>query len=127
MQRPFLLCLIVALMPEAILRAQTPIAADDPNIQYIGRFDRTTPTVPAFDWSYSRISAKFQGPSCAVKLGGTSKYFEVYVDGVKKGSIKSTNSGVETLPVASGLADAVHMALPTTAPSPRRAIRMPTG
>jgi hypothetical protein len=104
----FPLCLLVLYTPFAVLRAQTNIAADDPNIQYIGRFDLTTPTAPAFDWSYCSISAKFQGTSCSVKLGGTSKYFDLYVDGAKTGSIKSANGGLETLPVASGLADGVH-------------------
>ena len=41
-------------------------------------------------------------------MGGTSKYFDLYVDGIKTGSLKSTNGGVETLPVAAGLADGVH-------------------
>jgi hypothetical protein len=68
----FLLYLLVFYTPFAVLRAQTNIAADDPNIQYIGRFDLTTPAAPAFDWSYCCISAKFQGTSCSVKLGGTS-------------------------------------------------------
>jgi hypothetical protein len=104
----FLLCLLVLNTPLAVLRAQTNIAADDPNIQYIGRFDPTTPTAPAFDWSYCCISAKFQGTSCSVKLGGTSKYFDLYVDGAKTGSLKSANGGLETLVVASGLADGVH-------------------
>src|SRR5664279_4151883 len=104
----FLLCLLVLYTPVSVLRAQTNIAADDPNIQYIGRFNLTTPTAPAFDWSDCCLSARFQGTSCSVKLGGTSKYFDLYVDGVKTGSIKSANGGVETLPVVSGLADAVH-------------------
>jgi lysophospholipase L1-like esterase len=103
-----LLCLILVSAPISLLPAQTNIAADDPNIQYAGRFDLTSPAVPAFDWSYCCISAKFQGTSCAAKLGGASKYFDVYVDGVKTGSIKSTNGGVETLPVATGLADGMH-------------------
>jgi hypothetical protein len=103
-----LLCLLLVYAPVSLLRAQTNIAATDPNIQYIGRFNLTTPTAPAFDWSYCCISAKFQGTSCSVKLGGSSKYFDVYVDGAKTGSIKSANGGVETLPVASGLADGVH-------------------
>ena len=90
----FLLCLVLAYTPVSVARAQTNIAADDPNIQYLGRFDLTTPAAPAFDWSYCCISAKFEGTSCSVKLGGTSKYFDSYVDGVKTGSLKSTNGGV---------------------------------
>jgi len=42
------------------------------------------------------------------KVGRRSKYFDVYIDGVKTGSIKSANGGVEKLPAASGLADGVH-------------------
>ena len=104
----FLLCLFLVYPPVSVLRAQTNIAADNPNIQYVGRFDPTTPAAPAFDWSYGCISARFQGTSCSVKLGGISKYFDIYIDGVKTGSIKSANGGVETLPAASGLADGVH-------------------
>ncbi len=104
----FLVCLVLVYTSATVLRAQTNIAANDPNIQYVGRFNLATPTAPAFDWSYCCISAKFQGTSCSVKLGGISKNFDVYVDGVKKTSIKSANSGLETLPVASGLADGVH-------------------
>ena len=84
------------------------IAADDPNIQYVGRFDQTTPTAPAFDWSHSCIRANFQGTSCSVILDGISKYFDVYVDGGNPWSVMSGNSGVETLPVVSGLSNGVH-------------------
>src|SRR5664279_1170251 len=104
----FLLCLFLVYPPVSVLRAQTNIAANNPNIQYVGRFDATTPAAPAFDWSYGCISARFQGTSCSAKLGGISKYFDVNIDGVKTGSIKSANGGVETLLVASGLADGVH-------------------
>ena len=104
----FLLCMSLVSASISVLRAQTYIGADDPDIQFIGRFDLTTPAAPAFDWSYSCISAKFQGTSCSVKLGGISKYFDLYIDGVKTGSLKSTNGGLETLPVASGLNDGVH-------------------
>jgi len=90
------------------LRAQTNIGADDPNIQYVGRFDMTTPTAPGFDWSYSTIRAKFQGTSCSVKLDGPSKYFDVFIDGTKTGSITNASSGLQTFQVASGLSDTVH-------------------
>ncbi len=103
-----LLCATLACASATTLYAQTTIGADDPNIQYIGRFDMSTPTAPAFDWSHSGISAKFQGTSCAVKMDGTRKYLEVYVDGVQTGSIKSSNSGLETLVAASGLPDGEH-------------------
>ena len=103
-----LLCATLACASATTLHAQTTIGADNPNIQYIGRFDMSDPTAPAFDWSHSGISAKFQGTSCAVKMDGARKYLEVYVDGVQTGSIKSGNSGLETLVAASGLPDGEH-------------------
>lgn len=84
------------------------IGADDPNIQYVGRFDMTNPAAPGFDWSHSTIRAKFQGTSCSVKLDGPRKYFDVFIDGAKTSPIISAASGLETLLVASGLSDDVH-------------------
>ena len=88
--------------------APANIGADDPRIQYVGRFDRTTPAAPGFDWSYSTIRAKFEGTSCSVKLDGPGKYFDVFIDGVKTAPIISASGGLETFPVASGLGDTVH-------------------
>ncbi len=92
----------------SVLHAQTNIGANDPNIQYVGRFDMTTPTAPGFDWSYSTIRAKFQGTSCSVKLDGPSKYFDVFIDGAKTGSITNASGGLQTFQVAAGLSDTVH-------------------
>src|SRR2546423_6105482 len=105
--RRMLLLLMLIHTPAFLLRAQTSIGADDPNIQYIGRFDMTTPIAPGFDWSYGTIRAKFQGTSCSGKLDGPSKYFDVFIDGAKTGSIISALSGLETFSVASGLSDSV--------------------
>ena len=105
---PFFLCATLVCASATTLLAETGIGADNPNIQYIGRFDMSVPTAPAFDWSHSGISAKFQGTSCAVRMDGAGKYFEVYVDGVQTGSIKSGNPGLETLVAASGLSDGEH-------------------
>ena len=88
--------------------APANIGADDPRIQYVGRFDRTNPAAPGFDWSYSTIRAKFQGTSCSVKLDGPGKYFDIFIDGVKTAPIISASGGLETFPVASGLSDTAH-------------------
>src|SRR2546421_12050396 len=97
-----LLSLVLIYTPAFVLRAQTNIGADDPNIQFIGRFDMTTPTAPGFDWSYGTIRAKVQGTSCSVKLDGPSKYFDVFIDGAKTGSIISALSGLGTFAGATG-------------------------
>ncbi|HZS53351.1 MAG TPA: polysaccharide deacetylase family protein, partial [Bryobacteraceae bacterium] len=100
---------IVMSNPNAPQGQTTNIGADDPNIQYVGRFDRTTPTAPGFDWSLSTIRAKFQGTSCSVKLDGNRKFFDVFIDGVKTTTpIISVSSGLETFQVATGLSNTVH-------------------
>ena len=90
------------------LHAQVSIGADDPNIQYVGRFDMTNPAAPGFDWSLCTIRAKFQGTSCSVKLDGPGKYFDVFIDGAETSPIISTSGGLQTFVVASGLSDNVH-------------------
>ena len=97
---------IVLTQAEALAPAH--IGADDPHIQYVGRFDLTNPAAPGFDWSYSTIRAKFQGSSCSVKLDGPGKYFDVFIDGVKTAPILSASGGLQTFPVASGLSDTAH-------------------
>ncbi len=97
---------IVLTQAEALAPAN--IGANDPHIQYVGRFDMTNPAAPGFDWSYSTIRAKFQGTSCSVKLDGPGKYFDVFIDGVKTDPIISSSHGLQTFPVASGLSDAEH-------------------
>ncbi len=44
------------------------IDADDPNIQYIGRFHAPDPKNRVFDWPGVQICAKFQGTSCFIRL-----------------------------------------------------------
>ncbi len=89
-------------------QGQSDIGADNPNIQYVGRFDRTISSAPGFDWSHSTIRAKFQGTSCSVKMEGPGKYFDVFIDGAKTSPIISSTGGLETFLVASGLSDGIH-------------------
>ncbi|MDQ8202161.1 polysaccharide deacetylase family protein [Pelagicoccus sp. SDUM812003] len=86
----------------------THIDADDPKIEYVGRFDKTDPAAPGFDWSYSTIRAKFEGAYCAVKLDGPNKYFDVFIDSSKVDPILSASGGLETFVLAKNLSDADH-------------------
>jgi lysophospholipase L1-like esterase len=56
------------------------IDADNPNIQYYGRFDFSNPKKVVFDWPGVRISAKFEGTSCIVRLNDESNEYSVVVD-----------------------------------------------
>ncbi len=59
--------------------------ADNPNIQYFGRIDRTNPLRPRFPASAVYVTAKFRGDSVAVKindqnLGGGYNLFDIFID-----------------------------------------------
>jgi hypothetical protein len=91
-------------------------APDDPNIQYSGRFDLTTPTQPMFAASSVYITANFQGSSVSVGvedqfLYGSVNFFEVVVDGFPPVKI-TPRVGVTTYPITPltppGLCDGVH-------------------
>ncbi|MDP9000996.1 MAG: GDSL-type esterase/lipase family protein [Myxococcota bacterium] len=60
-------------------------AADDPNIQYFGRFDTANPAKPRFPASATYVTAKFRGNSVSVKVsdeyrGGNSNFLDAFVD-----------------------------------------------
>jgi hypothetical protein len=99
----------------------TPVIDTDPfPYTLIGRFDRTTnPNVARFDWSNSRIGARFTGTSLTVNLwdestnmyGGTmpvQDLFDVSIDGATPTQLQVV-AGQKSYPIASNLAaDTTH-------------------
>lgn len=63
--------------------AGTIILPDNPNIQYVGRFDQSNPKAPTFAWTGTEIIANFEGTSLQVLLRCTARtYFNVTIDDV---------------------------------------------
>jgi lysophospholipase L1-like esterase len=56
------------------------IDADDPYIQYVGRFDYSNPKNVVFDWPGVYISAEFEGRSCSIRLLDHKNEYAVIVD-----------------------------------------------
>jgi Carbohydrate esterase 2 N-terminal/GDSL-like Lipase/Acylhydrolase family len=56
------------------------IDADDPNIQYVGRFDFSNPKKVIFDWAGVSIRARFEGTSCSLRLADHGNEYAVIVD-----------------------------------------------
>jgi len=81
------------------------INADNPDIQYIGRFDFTNPAKVTYDWPGVQIHAKFDGTSCSVRMGGHKNEYAVIVDNHAPRVLTVDSSGVYT--IASGLADSI--------------------
>jgi len=84
------------------------ISADNPNLQYAGRFDKTDPKNPILYWGGSQIFARFAGTSVKANIRAKDgvQYISV-VDGDEDHEIKSqVSNGV--LPIATGLKDGIH-------------------
>lgn len=83
------------------------ILPNDPNIQYIGRFDMTNVLSPKVSWTGTQIVAKFEGTSLSFKMTSTSSsYYNVTIDSIYTTVL--VNSSSLTYSVASGLKDTVH-------------------
>jgi len=66
----FLLILLVLNSGTLPLSASVEIPADDPNIQYYGRWDFSDPLAPSHSWPGVYIHARFEGSSIGVRMRG---------------------------------------------------------
>ena len=87
------------------------IDADDPLIEYIGRFDFSNPKSVRFDWPGVQIRTKFEGTSCSMKLKDGNNDYNVFLDG-KLHKIIRTNSDTVYI-LANGLENKTHTLLIT--------------
>ena len=81
------------------------INADNPYIQYIGRFDFTNPKKVVFDWPGVYIYAKFEGTSCSIRLKDSTNEYAIIIDNHAP-ELLTTNSN-NIYKVASELSDSV--------------------
>lgn len=84
------------------------IQADNPDLQYAGRFDKTDPKNPVMYWGGSQILARFAGTSVRANIRAKdgAQYIAV-IDGDEEGEIKTQVQG-GVLPIAAGLKAGVH-------------------
>ena len=68
----------------SVVSAATTVLPNDPNIQYMGRVDFSTPTAPVFGWAATTITVNFQGTSLqGIFRDSTGRdYLQVMIDGV---------------------------------------------
>ena len=71
-------CLIVA---ACSIHAEVLIPANNPAINYYGRFDVSAPVQPKFNWSGSTIEATFPGPSIGINLHDGHGDYDIEIDG----------------------------------------------
>ena len=89
-----------------------PVSDATPAVRWVGRVDAADPAGPRFAWSGSGFVANVAGPSIAVTLTteGTSDpaFFQPVIDGTP-GMRFSVPAGEQTLELATGLGDGVHL------------------
>ena len=61
--------------------ADTLIPADNPQINYYGRFDMSDPSKPVFNWSGTVIEANFPGPTIGMKMSHNNAWYDIEIDG----------------------------------------------
>jgi hypothetical protein len=105
----FVVLLLFAMLLCGIAQAATVITPDNPNIQYVGRWDYSNPSAP---WCHAKASAiivNFQGTSIAMNFTFSSSNDSIrfILDDDGPGSVKLLRpDGLTTL--ASGLSDTNH-------------------
>lgn len=107
-----LLCVVALLATTGLASAEadhgTRVAADNPNILYTGRIDRTDPKAPKMWWPGSQVTACFEGGSVAAILDDHGdNYFYAIVDDGPPALIDLT-PGLSTYSIAEGLSDETH-------------------
>jgi len=92
-------------------QSSSHIDPDDPNIEYIGRFDFSNPKSVRFDWPGVQIRTRFEGTSCSIKLKDGKNDYNVFIDGRLHKVIRTTADTIYVL--ANGLEKKTHTLLIT--------------
>jgi len=93
--------------------ASNDIPADDPNIQYYGRWDFSDPLAPKHSWPGVYIYAEFEGTSIGIRTNDNGSYYNVFIDDTIFSVFHGTSSTVSSYILTSGLLDGNHKILLT--------------
>ncbi|RLT31079.1 MAG: hypothetical protein DWI54_05090 [Chloroflexi bacterium] len=88
----------------------TTVAPDHPDLRYMGRWDRTNPTLPSVGWQGAQIAFVFAGTSVTARLRTTASidYLLVIVDGVVQPERIRVSADDAPIIIAAGLANGRH-------------------
>ena len=101
----FFLALQIGVLP---LFAAVEIPANDPNIQYHGRWDFSDPLAPSHSWPGVYIHARFEGTSIGVRMADNFCYYNIIIDEIPRTVFHPTTNTVTTYMLATGLVDGLH-------------------
>ena len=92
-------------------QATSLIPANDPNIQYFGRWNFANPTAPTQSWPGVYIVAKFEGTSVGIVTNDNNSYYNVTIDDSIHSIFHGSSTAVASYTLRSGLPDGTHIIL----------------
>jgi len=95
------------------LHSSNLVPANDPSIQYYGRWDFSNPLAPTHSWPGVYIFAAFEGTSIGISLNDNFSYYNVFIDDTTFIDFHGTGSGISSYILKTGLQDTVHTILIT--------------
>ncbi len=90
------------------VQAETFVPADNPCIQYSGRWDFSDSLNPRHSWPGIYIVAVFDGDTIGVRMQDTVNYYDVYIDGKLHGIFHGDRPGDADYILATNLPDTIH-------------------
>lgn len=82
------------------------IPANDPKIQYFGRWDFSNPLSPRHSWPGVSLRARFEGTSIGIRMNDTYCYYNVTIDDTLTSVFHQTSTAPAFTMLASGLSNA---------------------
>ena len=110
MGKSILLLLLLSVLLLLGTAGATVVAPDNPNIQYMGRWNFDNPTAPWACWKGCTFKVRFDGTAITadVDAGEYTEQYRVIIDGVPNQSTVVFPKRRGTVTLASGLSSGVH-------------------
>ena len=89
------------------------ISADNPYIQYFGRWDFSIPSAPTHSWPGVYIYAEFEGTSIGIRTNDNACWYNVFIDDTLFSIFHGTSSSVSSYILKDSLPDGQHKILIT--------------
>ena len=107
----FLFIILLVLGVSTMSYSKHFIPANNPFIQYYGRWDRTDSLHPRHSWPGVYLSAEFSGTNIGIRMIDNINYYNVYIDGKFLKVLHGTITGEADYILADSLANTRHILL----------------
>jgi hypothetical protein len=105
----FILIIFISSGFKSMIYSNNFIPANDPDIQYFGRWDMSDSLHPEHSWPGIYIIARFSGTSIGVRMNDNVNYYNIYLDDKFYGVFHGTKKGEQNYILADSLTDTEHL------------------